>query len=192
LKNARFRCELCGVSAEERALEVDHITPRNNGGGDELENLQALCFSCDAMKRDHDDTDFRAVRASYQDRRGDCPFCEMSARRVLRQNSLAAAIADEHPVTLGHALIFPFRHVSDYFDLGAPELRACQVLVSETRAVLLRDDSSISGFNVGVNSGSVAGQTVMHCHIHLIPRREGDAPNPRGGVRAVIPGKADY
>jgi 5-methylcytosine-specific restriction endonuclease McrA len=75
LKLAKFRCELCGISADERALEVDHITPRNKGGVDEIWNLQALCYSCNAMKRDRDDTDFRAVRAAYDHREPECPFC---------------------------------------------------------------------------------------------------------------------
>src|SRR5215475_10643022 len=78
---------------------------------------------------------------------------------------------------------------SDYFDLGTAELCACQRLLWEARALLLGQDSSTLGFNVGINSGAVAGQTVMHSHIHLIPRRDGDSANPRGGVRGVIPGK---
>ncbi len=86
----------------------------------------------------------------------------------------------------------PKRHIADYFDLGTAEVRACQQLLVEARSLVLGKDSHILGFNVGINSGKVAGQTVMHCHIHLIPRRAGDNPNPRGGVRCVIPGKADY
>ena len=71
-------------------------------------------------------------------------------------------------------------------------MRACQQLLASARALVLEKDSTVLGFNVGINSGEVAGQTVMHCHVHLIPRRAGDNPNPRGGVRGVIPGKADY
>jgi len=192
LKTAKFRCELCGVPADERALEVDHIIPRNRGGKDEVSNLQALCYRCNAMKRDLDDTDFRAVRAAYASAEPDCPFCSISQRRPLLENSLAAVVNDNHPVTDRHVLVIPKRHTPDYFDLGTAEARACHQLVSEARRLLLTEDTSILGFNVGVNSGIVAGQTVMHCHIHLIPRRAGDNPNPRGGVRCVIPGKADY
>jgi len=193
LKSAKFRCELCGVPADERALEVDHITPRNKGGKDEISNLQALCYSCNAMKRDRDDTDFRAVRAAYANAESGCPFCLASGRKpLLVENSLAIVIKDNHPVTDRHVLVIPKRHTPDYFDLGTAEARACHQLVSEARALLLGQDESILGFNVGINSGAVAGQTVMHCHIHLIPRRAGDHPNPRGGVRCVIPGKADY
>jgi 5-methylcytosine-specific restriction endonuclease McrA len=98
LKNAKFRCELCGIPADERALEVDHITPRNKGGTDEIANLQALCFSCNAMKRDRDDTDFRAVRCEYDRREQGCPFCSISSGDVLRENILSVAIRDRHPV----------------------------------------------------------------------------------------------
>jgi diadenosine tetraphosphate (Ap4A) HIT family hydrolase/5-methylcytosine-specific restriction endonuclease McrA len=192
LKRAKFRCELCGVPADERALEVDHITPRSKGGSDDLSNLQALCYSCNAMKRDRDDTDFRAVREAYEHREPECPFCSIGDRKVLLDHPLAFAVQDKYPVTEGHALVMPKRHTPDYFDLGTSELRACQQLLAEARTIVLENHPEVVGFNVGVNSGSAAGQTVMHCHIHLIPRRQGDVANPRGGVRAVIPGRADY
>ena len=192
LKNARFRCELCGVPADERALEVDHIKPRNKGGPDEISNLQALCFSCNGMKRDRDDTDFRAVRAAYEHMEAGCPFCSTDGGMILLQNSLAVVVRDQYPVSEWHLLVVPKRHATDYFDLGSAEVRACQQLLAEARNFILKQDSTVSGFNVGINSGVAAGQTVMHSHIHLIPRREGDNPNPRGGVRHVIPGKATY
>jgi diadenosine tetraphosphate (Ap4A) HIT family hydrolase/5-methylcytosine-specific restriction endonuclease McrA len=192
LKRAKFRCDLCGVSADEKALEVDHIVPRNKSGTDDPSNLQALCYSCNAMKRDRDDTDFSAVRAAYSHRESGCPFCDLGDREVLLQNNLAFVLRDLYPVSAGHALIIPKRHTADYFDLGPGELQACHRLVSEARSLLLNQYDSIAGFNVGVNGGQAAGQTVMHCHIHLIPRRRGDQLNPRGGVRGVIPGRADY
>jgi ATP adenylyltransferase len=192
LKSAKFRCELCGIPADERALEVDHIKPRNKGGKDEISNLQALCYSCNAMKRDRDDTDFRAVRAAYTSLESRCPFCSATKESTLLENSLAFVIKDNHPVTDWHVLVVPKRHVVDYFELGTAETRACHHLLFEARALLLAQDKSILGFNVGINDGAVAGQTVMHCHIQLIPRRAGDNPNPRGGVRCVIPAKADY
>jgi len=105
LKNAKFRCELCGVSADERALEVDHITPRNKGGRDELSNLQALCFSCNSMKRDRDNTDFRAVRAAYKHREPECPFCPSGGLSVLFGDRLAFVIEDRNPVARGHVLV---------------------------------------------------------------------------------------
>jgi diadenosine tetraphosphate (Ap4A) HIT family hydrolase/5-methylcytosine-specific restriction endonuclease McrA len=192
LKAAKFHCELCGVAADERALEVDHITPRNKGGTDELSNLQALCYSCNAMKRDRDNTDFRTVRAGYEHREPGCPFCFTGEREILLHNSLAIVLKDQYPVTDRHLLVLPRRHTPDYFELGTAEVRACTQLITEARAFLLKEDRSIRAFNIGVNCGVAAGQTVMHCHMHLIPRREGDSPNPRGGVRSVIPGRGDW
>jgi len=192
LKKAKFRCELCGIPADERALEVDHITPRNKEGADEISNLQALCYSCNAMKRDRDDTDFRAVRAAYDRRESDCPFCLLGDRKIERDNTLAMVLSDAFPVSDGHSLVIPKRHTPDYFELGTAEMRACQELVTQTRIALVERDQSIVGFNIGVNCGAAAGQTVMHCHIHVIPRRLGDSANPRGGVRAVIPEKRDF
>jgi diadenosine tetraphosphate (Ap4A) HIT family hydrolase len=142
------------------------------------------------MKRDRDDTDLRGVRESYTRREKDCPFC--GEREILLENALAYVTSDKYQVTDRHVLVIPKRHVADYFDLGTAEVSACQRLLVETRVMLLEQDASIRGFNVGINSGATAGQTVMHCHIHLIPRREGDCEDPRGGVRAVIPGKANY
>src|SRR5262249_51345328 len=151
---------------------------RNQGGTDDISNLQALCYSCNAMKRDRDATDFRAIRAVYEHRQPDCPFCSTTAAIVLLENNLAIVLKDKYPVSAGHVLIVPKRHTPDYFDLGTAELRACQTLLGEARLVLLQQDRSILGFNIGVNSGSTAGQTVLHTHIHLIPRRIGDTANP--------------
>ncbi|WP_201767605.1 HNH endonuclease signature motif containing protein [Sediminibacterium sp. C3] len=114
LKRASFRCELCGISAEEKALEVDHITPKNLGGEDSINNYQALCYSCNASKKDKNNTDFRGQHDKFKCR------------------------------------------------------------------------------NIGINSGSDAGQTIFHTHIHLIPRRKNDVSQPIGGVRNIIPGKGAY
>jgi ATP adenylyltransferase len=192
LKRARFRCELCGISAEEKALEVDHIVPRNQAGSDDETNLQALCYSCNAMKRDRDNTDFRGINDLYLVRRPGCIFCELDDERILARNELAVLVRDGFPVTEGHSLIIPKRHVEDYFQLFQPELNAIQTLIRSARSDLLRHDAHIEGFNIGVNSGEAAGQTIFHCHIHLIPRRKGDVSNPRGGVRGVIPGMQAY
>lgn len=192
LKAAKSRCELCGISMEEKALEVDHIVPRNQGGSDDPSNLQALCYSCNAMKRDRDDTDFRAVKASYNYRAEDCPFCEIPTERVVLENELAYAIYDAFPVTEHHALVITKRHVASYFDLGRPEVNACNQLLAKLRGEIKKRDAAVSSFNVGVNDGVGAGQTIDHCHVHLIPRRLGDVQNPRGGIRHVIAGKGLY
>lgn len=192
LKRAKFRCELCGISAEEKALEVDHIVPRNKGGSDDISNLQSLCYSCNAMKRDRDDTDFRKVRESYQHREEGCLFCEIPTDRIIAENELAYTIYDGFPVTELHTLVIPRRHVASYFELGRPEINACNELLESARLDIMKSDHDVSGFNVGINQGETAGQTIFHCHIHLIPRRACDVKNPRGGVRGVIPDKQQY
>jgi diadenosine tetraphosphate (Ap4A) HIT family hydrolase len=192
LKRARFRCELCGVSADVRALEVDHIVPRNRGGTDDPDNLQALCYRCNSMKRDRDTTDFRGIRDSYEHREQGCLFCEMPKDRMVGETELAYAIRDAFPVTPLHTLVIPKQHVRSYFELGRPELNACQRLVEQEKRAIEWADESVEGFNVGVNDGKVAGQTIFHCHIHLIPRRNGDVEDPTGGVRHVMPGKGFY
>jgi len=111
---------------------------------------------------------------------------------VLLENALGRAIADGFPVTSGHSLIVPKRHVADPFDLTSDELLACHELMSVLRRTQMKNDLKIDGYNIGVNVGIAAGQTVFHCHFHLIPRRSGDVPDPRGGVRHVIPGKGFY
>jgi diadenosine tetraphosphate (Ap4A) HIT family hydrolase len=192
LKRAAFRCELCGVSADERALDVDHILPKAAGGTDDSENLQALCWLCNTNKGAGDDADFREIGDSYALREDQCPFCIVRAGKLLAENSLAFLIADGVPVTEGHLLAIPRRHVADYFDLHQPERNALQRLLDEGRKLVGAKHPDVSGFNVGINCGEAAGQTIFHCHVHLIPRRVGDVANPRGGVRAVIAGKQDY
>ena len=101
-------------------------------------------------------------------------------------------IRDLFPVTDLHTLIIPKRHAETYFDLSDVELDEMQGVLRRQREVILEQDEMVTGFNIGINSGEDAGQTVFHCHIHLIPRRKGDVPEPRGGVRGVIPGKQRY
>jgi len=191
-KRAKFHCELCGISAEEKALEVDHIVPRNNGGSDELSNFQSLCYSCNAMKRDRDSTDFRIVRESYEHKEEGCLFCEIEPERVIASNNLAYVIRDGFPVTDLHSLVIPKRHVKTYFDLGQAEINAINQLLTEQKEIIEKEDPSVTGFNIGMNCGEDAGQTVFHCHVHLIPRRKGDVDVPKGGVRNTIPGKGSY
>lgn len=192
LRRANGLCELCGISNDEAPLQVDHIIPKTWGGEDEISNFQALCSTCNANKGNRDDTDFRGLAQMYEARQSGCFFCEIDDNRIVAQNARAVAFLDKFPVTPGHTLIVPRRHVSDYFDLHQPELNAIQQLINEQRTALLENDGSISGFNVGINSGQSAGQTIFHCHVHLIPRRNGDTDDPAGGVRGVIPGKQSY
>lgn len=122
----------------------------------------------------------------------DCPFCRLPVERMVLCDDFGYAVRDTSPATPLHSLVLSRRHVASYFDLTEAEVVALHRLLAATRTDILRRDPSVEGFNVGINVGGVAGQTVFHCHVHLIPRRRGDVPNPRGGVRAVIPGKADY
>ena len=192
LKRAKFHCDLCGIAADQKALEVDHILPRSKGGDDDLSNFQALCYSCNAMKRDRDDTAFHAIRESLKKRQEGCVFCEMEESRIIRENNLAYAVRDLFPVVEGHTLIITKSHLADYFELGQSQVNACTQLLHEVKNDFQLQDPQIKGFNIGINNGEVSGQTIFHCHIHLIPRREGDVENPRGGIRHMIPGKGDY
>lgn len=120
-----------------------------------------------------------------------CVFCSLPAERVAGQNELAVWIRDGFPVSDGHSLILPRRHISSFFDATSEERTAMLALLDEACAAA-RKEFLPDGFNIGVNDGQAAGQTVPHLHIHLIPRRYGDVPDPRGGVRWVIPRRADY
>lgn len=192
LKRAGYRCELCGAHEHQAALHVDHIIPRARGGADELSNFQALCVTCNTNKRDRDDTDFRGVAASYNERQKGCVFCELPTERIVAENELCVAIRDGFPVTPLHTLVIPKRHVADYFELYQPELNAIHSLLAKQRESIRNKDPSVTGFNVGINAGADAGQTIFHVHVHLIPRRSGDVEQPRGGVRGVIPDKQSY
>ena len=110
---------------------------------------------------------------------------------MILSNALAFSIRDAFPVTPLHSLVIPRRHVPDFFGLTSDEREACAELIHRLRTDILKDDSEVEGFNIGMNVGQVAGQTIFHSHIHLIPRRRGDVPNPRGGVRMVIPHKGN-
>jgi diadenosine tetraphosphate (Ap4A) HIT family hydrolase len=122
----------------------------------------------------------------------ECLFCTIPKERIIAENEHAYAIRDGFPVTDFHTLVIPKRHVDEYFGLTVEELLSCNSLLHSLRTEILENDKTVKGFNIGMNSGEVAGQTVFHCHIHLIPRRKDDVPNPRGGVRHIIPGKANY
>jgi diadenosine tetraphosphate (Ap4A) HIT family hydrolase len=126
------------------------------------------------------------------DRDAVCVFCSVPAERIIADNSLVYAIRDGFPVTPLHTLVIPKRHVVDFFGLTDAELLACNELLKACKAQIQSQDPEVAAFNIGMNAGAVAGQTVFHCHIHLIPRRVGDVANPRGGVRHVMPGKGHY
>ena len=121
-----------------------------------------------------------------------CIFCKIRKEELQFENQLAYSSIDSYPVSEFHSLIVPKRHVETYFQLTNEEIHACNELVLKTKKKILEQDPSVKGFNIGTNAGKVAGQSIMHCHIHLIPRREGDVENPQGGVRSVIPIKQHY
>ena len=121
-----------------------------------------------------------------------CLFCNVEKSGCAYENELAYASYDSYPVTEHHCLIIPKRHIKDYFDLSNEELLACNDLVQIVKKEIIKKDPSVKGFNLGTNIGKVSGQSILHCHLHLIPRREGDVGNPQGGVRSVIPNKQHY
>jgi ATP adenylyltransferase len=193
ITRARGRCEACGCSIKERNIEVDHIHPKSLGGKDDLSNYQALCYVCNAQKNNKDDTDFRNINDEYEHRQNGCLFCDKQKQKgIINENSLAFLVRDGFAVTKHHSLIIPKRHCKDYFDLTQAEINATNQLIHAERERLLKLDKTITGFNIGMNCGEDAGQTIFHCHIHLIPRRLGDVENPKGGVRGVIASKQSY
>ena len=121
-----------------------------------------------------------------------CLFCNSKISGIAHENDLAYASYDTYPVSKLHCLIIPKRHVIDYFKLTDEELVACNDLIKVIKEEILIKDKNVKAFNIGTNAGKIAGQSIMHCHIHLIPRREGDVENPQGGVRSVIPQKQHY
>lgn len=120
-----------------------------------------------------------------------CPFCTLPPERIVDQNVLAMVIRDGFPVSPGHTLVIPKRHVGSYFELGDAEAGAMRSLLLAAKKTL--DEAfNPDSYNIGINDGAQAGQTVPHVHMHLIPRYQGDVKDPRGGVRWLIPEKADY
>ncbi|MEA3210755.1 MAG: hypothetical protein QOE70_3812 [Chthoniobacter sp.] len=121
----------------------------------------------------------------------DCPFCNLADDQCVLDSEDVRAFRDSFPISKGHTLVIPRQHVASIFDLEDDELAAIWSAVSQVRRRLQKEFNP-NGFNIGVNDGEAAGQTVAHAHVHLIPRYAGDAPDPRGGVRWIIPSKADY
>ena len=121
-----------------------------------------------------------------------CLFCNIKESGLAIENELAYASYDTYPVSKMHCLIIPKRHVKDYFDLNNAEVIACNQLIKDIKREIEIKDPTVKGFNIGTNAGKISGQSILHCHIHLIPRRQGDVENPQGGVRSVIPLKQHY
>ena len=121
-----------------------------------------------------------------------CLFCNSKTSGVAHENELAYASYDTYPVSNLHCLIIPKRHLRDYFDLTNEELLACNELIKIIKKEVTTKDKTVKAFNIGTNAGKISGQSIMHCHIHLIPRRDGDVENPHGGVRSVIPKNQHY
>ena len=121
-----------------------------------------------------------------------CLFCNAKESGIAAENEFAYASYDSYPVSNFHCLIIPKRHVKDYFEMSDEELLACNDLIIKIKNEILAKDKTVKAFNIGTNAGKISGQSIMHCHIHLIPRREGDVENPQGGVRSVIPKKQHY
>ena len=121
-----------------------------------------------------------------------CLFCNIEKSGCAHENELAYASYDSYPVSEHHCLIIPKRHIKDYFDLSNDELVACNDLLKIVKKEITNKDPLVKGFNLGTNIGKVSGQSILHCHFHLIPRRKGDVDNPQGGVRSVIPNKQHY
>ena len=121
-----------------------------------------------------------------------CPFCNIPADHILVEDEVCYAVPDRYPVSPGHTLIIPRRHVVSFRDMTSDEWNSVHRLAADLAKKMQEEDSSVQGFNLGINDGRAAGQTIMHAHIHLIPRRSGDVRRPEGGIRGVIPGKARY
>ena len=120
-----------------------------------------------------------------------CLFCRVKTK-VVAENKLAYVTFDSYPVSNYHSLIIPKRHIKSYFNLTELEVISCKKLIIIMKNKIKKKDNLVKGFNIGINEGKVAGQSIMHSHIHLIPRRKGDVLNPQGGVRGVIPSKQHY
>jgi diadenosine tetraphosphate (Ap4A) HIT family hydrolase len=125
-----------------------------------------------------------------------CLFCKAQEieykKEVVYENDFFYATRDSYPVTKLHTLVIPKRHFQSYFDMNNDEIKSINIVLNEQRKEIMKLDSSVTAFNIGINDGKDAGQSIYHLHVHLIPRRQGDVENPRGGVRGVIPAKQKY
>jgi diadenosine tetraphosphate (Ap4A) HIT family hydrolase len=120
-----------------------------------------------------------------------CPFCHLPPERIVLSNAVGWVVRDAYPVSPGHILVIPRRHMGSFFELNPDERQGLLMLLDEART-MLQASHQPDGYNIGINDGPTAGQTVPHLHIHLIPRFQGDQEDPRGGVRWILPEKAKY
>jgi diadenosine tetraphosphate (Ap4A) HIT family hydrolase len=120
-----------------------------------------------------------------------CPFCQLPPARIVRERASAVLVWDAWPLSPGHALVIPRRHIGSWFDTTEPERADMLALLDEAKALVAQQHAP-AGWTIGINDGPAAGQTVPHLHMHLIPRHPGDTPDPRGGVRWVLPQRAAY
>ena len=121
-----------------------------------------------------------------------CIFCNLLPKEIIDEYKNFFVIRDAYPVTPLHSLIITKRHVVSYFQCSKEELNEIPIILDTQKTELKILDNTITGFNIGMNIGEDAGQTIFHCHVHIIPRRKGDILNPRGGIRGVIPDKQNY
>lgn len=184
------RCVLCGAKPHQDldiVLDVDHIIPSSKGGSDDESNLQVLCSQCNRAKGNRDDEDFRPKL------NGECVFCnEVPVRALKIKSKLFWVIRDGFPVTNLHTLIIPKIHLASPTEMDSAHWEELGRVAAIVKNQIQLEDASVTGFNMGFNDGESAGQTIFHVHFHLIPRRVGDHPSPRGGIRGVIPEKQSY
>ena len=162
-------CVACGISAQERELVIDHILPLNVGGKTEYSNLQALCRTCNAQKRDRDDVDFIDWQKRLKHRNSKCSMCNL---QPMEEMGTAHAIRSKRPMTNLHSLVLPKRHTATFFDLIPAEKHHCFELIDIMKSTIEKEDKSVVGFNVGFDSSSTTNQSLMHCQIHVIPYKK--------------------
>jgi len=165
LSMAKGRCELCGIPKEERALEVDHILPRNHGGTNDPSNLQALCYQCNAMKRDTDDTDFRNMNEAYKRRLPGCEYCDAEYSDMVEKNILSTLTGRKDGVWV----VAPRRHIASYFDLYRPELNAMNELMGVARRNLELQFPNYSNHAISIESSESDASQSFHCSMRLTP-----------------------
>ncbi len=188
-------CTLCGSrpgKEREVELDIDHIVPASKGGTDEESNLQVLCAQCNRAKGNHLVISSVEVHASHLNKSPNCIFCNLPKERIKFEDDYILVIEDGFPVSPGHTLIIPVRHIATAIELNDIEALLIIKKSKEFCESLSKEDPSIKGFNLGFNVGRVSGQTIDHCHFHIIPRRVGDVEDPTGGIRNVIFGKGRY
>jgi ATP adenylyltransferase len=186
-------CSLCGAKpSADVELDIDHILPSSKGGTDDIENLQVLCHRCNRGKGNYLLKSSQEIHHNHKNENSDCIFCKLHVDRIQFENDYIRVIKDIYPVSAGHTLYIPKRHIQNAFELNDQEMLWIFKIAKMDSDKLTATDPSIDGFNAGFNIGTAAGQSVMHVHFHLIPRRTGDTPEAFGGIRNVIAGKGKY